>query len=663
MELLDRKDFRTMILDQRKGKGRVNWTGASLEYLEMVKENSNLARFAPGRIYDMIMKYGTRAVDPSLKTRGYEDLVQYKFFDNKIYGAYEAIHDLMRFLKASARRTETGKRICLMVGPVASGKSTIAALFKRGLELDPAPAYAIQGCPIQEDPLHLIPVEDREFWEGQLGVKIEGSLCPVCQMNIDENYTDVDGHIKWEEVPVEQFRFSEQRRKGIGTFQPSDPKSQDISELIGSVNMGKLTRFGDADARAYQFDGELQVGNRGMVEYIEILKADIKFHYILISVAQEQLLKAPRFPQMHIDSLILSHTNQTEYDSFKAEKKNEALHDRIYPIKVPYNLRVDDEVKIYEKMIRESEFADIHIAPGTLRVAAQFAILSRLTDSTKVSNFVEKMKLYNGETTEEFKKQEIDIKALRLEGRENGEGMFGISPRFIINALNVSLGMKEDKNCVNPIDIIRALRQNFEHQIGITEEDQSRFLNLLLGEKNSVSHEYKQFARKQVNMAFLYAYEEQAQTLFENYMNNAEAYCKNEKVEDSITGEFSDPDEKLMRSIEELIQVPLNSRKEFRNGIFVYKSSCLAKGEPFTFASYTPLREAIEKKLMSDLKNVVSLTIADKTSTDEKKQKRREKAFRRLVPQGREPQSHKDYCEHCANMLLAFIGEVLRKEE
>jgi len=663
MDLLERKDFRTMILDQRREKSSINWEGTALDYLEMVRENPDLARFAPGRIYDMIMRYGVRNLESSLKIRGYEDMVQYKFFDGKIFGTYEALHDIMRFLKASARRTETGKRILLLVGPVASGKSTIASLIKRGLEVDPTPVYAIKGCPIQEDPLHLIPIEDREFWEKVLGVKIEGGLCPVCQMNIDMNFTDENGHVRWEDVPVEQFRFSEQRRKGIGTFQPSDPKSQDISELIGSVNMGKLTRFGDADARAYQFDGELQVGNRGMVEYIEILKADVKFHYILISVAQEQMLKAPRFPQMHIDSLILSHTNQTEYDSFKAEKKNEALHDRIYPIKVPYNLRVDDEIKIYEKMIKESEFADIHIAPGTLRVAAQFAILSRLVESSKVSNLIEKMKLYNGETTEEFKKQEVDIKALRLEGREQGEGMFGISPRFIINALNVALGMKEDKNCVNPIDIIRTLRQNFEHQIGITEEDQARFLNLLLGEKNSVSYEYKQFARKQVNMAFLYAYEEQAQVLFENYMRNAEAFCKNEKVEDSITGEFSDPDEKLMRSIEELIQVPLNSRKEFRNGIFVYKSSCLAKGEDFTFESYSPLREAIEKKLMSDLKNVVALTIADKTSTDEKKQKRRERAIRRLVPQNRKPESHKDYCEHCANMLLAFIGEVLRKEE
>jgi len=663
MELMSRNDFKTIIMDQRVGRGGQKWEGTSLDYLQKVMENPSLTRFAPGRIYDMVAKYGSRDVDPSLKTRGYEDLIQYKFFDGKIFGTFEAIHDIMRFLKAAARRTETGKRILIMVGPVSSGKSTIAYLIKRGLERDDSPVYAIEGCPIQEDPLHLIPHEDREFWEEKLGVRIEGELCPVCQLNVDTEYSDEDGNILWENVPVEQFRFSEQRRKGIGTFQPSDPKSQDISELIGSVNMAKLTLHGETDPRAYQFDGELQVSNRGIVEYIEILKADVKFHYVLITAAQEQLIKAPRFPQMHIDTLILSHTNQTEYDSFKADKKNEALHDRMYPIMVPYNLRVEDEIKIYDKLIKESEFANIHIAPGTLRIAAQFAILSRLVESTKVTNFIEKMKLYNGETTEEFKKQEIDLKALRLEGRDQEEGMFGISPRFIINALNIALGMKEEKNCVNPIDIIRALRQNFEHQIGITEEDQGRFLNLLIGEKDSVSYEYKQFAKKQVNIAFLYAYEEQANALFDNYMQNAAAFCKKEKVFDSITGEYSDPDEKLMRSIEELIGVPVNSRTEFRNGIFVYKTDCMESGEPFTFTSYTPLKEAIEKKLMSDLKNVVTLTIADKTSTDEKKQKRREKAFRKLVPQDREPESHVDYCDHCANMLLAFIGEVLRKEE
>ena len=657
MELTNPKDFRTIIMKQRKDKPDETWTGTTLDYLMMVKENPSLARFSPGRIYDMVMENGVREIDPSMKIRGYEDLVQYKFFDHKIYGTLEPIHDLMRFMKAAARRTETGKRILIMVGPVASGKSTIAALFKKGLERFNAPVYAITGCPIQEDPLHLIPMSDREYWEKELGVMIEGELCPHCQHRIDENGT------YWEDMEVEKFKFSEQRRKGIGTFQPSDPKSQDVTELIGRVNMAKLTKHSETDPRAFEFSGELHVANRGMIEYIEILKADVKFHYVLITAAQEQLIKSPGFPQVHIDTLILSHTNQTEFDTFKADKKNEALHDRMYPVQVPYNVRIDDEIKIYEKMIRESEFADIHIAPGTLKVAASFAILSRLTPSTKVSNLIEKMKLYNGETTEEFQKQDIDIKALKLEGRERGEGMSGISPRFIINAMNIALGMKEDKKCVNPIDIIRCLREGFAHQIGVTDEELSRYMGLLIGEKDSISAEFKDWAKKQVNMAFLYAYEEQAQTLFENYMSNAEAFCKKEKVIDSITGEHSDPDERLMRSIEELISVPMNSRAEFRNGIFVYKASCIEMGDAFTFNSYTPLKEAIEKKLMSDLKNVVALTIADKTVTSEKKDKRRRRAFETLVPVDREPESHVDYCNNCANMLLAFVGEVLRKEE
>jgi serine protein kinase len=265
------------------------------------------------------------------------------------------------------------------------------------------------------------------------------------------------------------------------------------------------------------------------------------------------------------------------------------------------------------------------------------------------------MKIYNGEITEEMRKQELDVKSLKLEGRAAGEGMTGISPRFIINALNVALGMKEDKMCINPIDIIRSLRENFSHQIGVSDELRKKYIDImLLGEKDSVAYEYKQIAKKEVNMAFLVAYEEQAQSLFENYVMNAQSYCKNEKVLDSILGEYSDPDEKLMRSIEELIGVPLNSKKEFRNNIFVYKSTMLEQGKQFTFYDYTPLREAIEKKLIGDLKNVVSLTIADKTAVgNEKSKKRRGDAISKLIEHG--------YCEKCSEQLLSFVGEILRK--
>jgi len=646
--------FKKMISSQHEGKETKDWEGTVLEYLYKVKKDPEICSFAPGRIYNMVMKYGSNPADESFKIKGYEDLMKYNFFDGKIFGSLEPLHDIIRFLKAAARRTETGKRILILVGPVSSGKSTIAALLKRGLENDVVDKYAIKECPIHEEPLHLIPKADRDYWGKELGVKIEGTICPVCQHMIDENYTE-DGVVKWEDVPVESIKLSEQRRVGIGTFAPSDPKSQDVTELIGRVNMSKVARWGDTDPRAFQFDGELQVANGGMIEMIELLKTDIKLQYVLISLAQEQVIKSPGFPQMYIDTLILAHTNETEFDIFKADKKNEALHDRMYPIRVPWNLRVDDEIKIYEKMIDESDFRDIHIAPNTLRVAAQFAVLSRLVDSTKVSNKIEKMKIYNGEVIEDFQKDELDVKSLRQEGYNKGEGMSGISPRFIINAFNIALGSKEDKKCVNPIDIIRALRDNFNHHIGISDEDKERFLGLLIGDKDSVSAEYKETAKKEINMAFLYAYDDQAKTLFDNYMRNITAFCEKKKVLDSITGEYTEADEKLMRSIEELIPVPESSKTEFRNGIFVHKAASLEKGKKFSYKNYSPLKIGVEKKLMGDLKSVVSLSLADTTSTDPKAKKRREKAFKTLLKKG--------YCEECANVLLAFIGEVLRKEE
>ncbi len=646
-------DFKQAILDQRSKKENTEWEGSALDYLYLVKETPEIAQFAPGRIYNMIMKSGTEEVQDEVKTRSYEDLKKYDFFKDKIYGTLEPIHDIMRFLKASARRTETGKRVLILVGPVSSGKSTIASLIKRGLEQDTIPAYAIKGCPIQEDPLHLISLEDRPYWEDQLGIKIEGHLCPVCQMNIDNDYTE-QGKVKWEDVPVKRIVFSEQKRVGIGTLVPSDTKSQDVTELIGRVNVSKMTRYGETDPRAFEFNGELQVANRGMMEFIELLKCDSKLLYVLLTVAQEQLIKSPGFPQMYLDTLVCSHTNIVEFDTFKADKKNEALHDRMYPIFVPWNLRVDDEVKIYEKMIRESDFKGIHIAPHTLRLAAQFAILSRLTTSTKVSSLVEKMKIYNGEITEEMKKQEFDIRALREEGRAKGEGLTGISPRFIINALNVALAMKEDKKCINPIDLIRALRTNFDHHMGIEDKDKERYLAMLLGEKESISAEFKEIARKEVNMAFISAYDEQAQALFDNYVMNAGAFCRKEKILDMLTGESSDPDEKLMRQIEELAGVPVNSKNEFRNGIFVHKSSLQDRGKLFTYNDYQPLKLAIEKYLIKSLKDLVNLTLVNKSATDEKTKKRRKDVYDRLMEHG--------YCVNCAETLIQYLSEILRRE-
>jgi serine protein kinase len=522
-------DYLDELIRESKTRKDAWWEGTMKDYMSLVHANPKIAQTAPGRIYDMIIQKGTTDVPASTKISHYEDLVKYKFFEGEIFGIEEVLHDLVRFFRAGANRTETGKRILILVGPVSSGKSTIASLLRRGLEQSDTPIYAIKDCPIHEEPLHLIPRSQRPKFERLLGVKIDGDLCPVCKYRLthDERYRDDSGAgYRWEEVPVVRIQLSERSRVGIGTFQPSDPKNQDISELIGHVDLGKITKYGEGHPLGYRFDGELQVANRGLIEYIEILKCDIKFHYTLITAAQEQLVKSPGFPQTYIDTVILSHTNQTEFEKFKAAKENEALHDRMYPIYVPYNLRVADEVAIYRKLIGQSEFAGkVHIAPLTLETAGLFAVLTRLQESPACPDLLRKAKLYNGEAVLDRDKEELNVDRLWSEGREKGEGMSGISPRFIMNAINISLGAASGGHaCVNPVEMIRALRHQFEHHIGFTDEEKERYQHLLLSEKNSVLSEFREKARKEVNKAFLFAYEDQAQALFENYIQNATAF-------------------------------------------------------------------------------------------------------------------------------------------
>jgi len=652
-------DYLDSLIHKSKAHEDGLWEGTMKEYMALVHENPKIAQSAPGRIYDMIIENGTREIPEYEKLPHYEDMRRYNFFSKEIFGIEEPLHDLVRFLRAGANRTETGKRILILVGPVSSGKSTIATLLRRGLEKQDTPIYAIKGCPIHEEPLHLVPHSLRPEFEQLLGMKIEGDLCPVCKYRLttDEGYQDHSGHYKWEEMPVVQIRLSEQARVGIGTFQPSDPKNQDISELIGHVDLSKITKYGEGHPMGYKFDGEIQIANRGLIEYIEILKCDIKFHYVLITVAQEQLIKAPGFPQIYIDTLILSHTNQTEFDKFKNNKENEALHDRMYPIYVPYNLRVRDEISIYKKLISRSEFHDeVHIAPLTLEMAGLFAVLTRLTRSNLCPDLIKKAKYYNGETIMEKERDPVDVKRLWLEGKEKGEGMYGISPRFIMNALNVALGTAKDgPRCINPVDVIRALKHQFDHHIGFSEEEKNHYMSLLMAERYSALSEYRSKAKKEVNKAFLFAYEDQAEALFDNYMKNATAYCLKRKIVDPVTHEEHEPDEKLMRSIEEMVGISEAAKGEFRQGLFVFKSDALDRGDRFDFKSYLPLQEAIEKKLIADLKNIVSLTLGDKTRKDPKTLKRKEEAISKLVERG--------YCPVCAETLLQFVGDMLRKEE
>ncbi|MBS3780742.1 MAG: hypothetical protein KGY41_10130, partial [Desulfovermiculus sp.] len=373
------------------------------EYLEMVRENPEIAQLAPARLYNAVMDRGTEEIPE--RVRWGEASKRYRFFSEYMFGQEDTHEKLMQFLAAGARRTETGKRILLLMGPPAGGKSSIASMLKQGLEEYSCrvPLYAIEGCELHEEPLHLVPRHMRPKFEEAMGVKIEGDLCPQCRHKLFEHYAERDAtgdavEVKWEEVPVVRITLSERARVGISTFQPGDPKSQDISDLIGYEDVAKSARFGKADPRSYSLTGELEKANRGLIEFIEMLKCDKKFLWTLISVAQEQVIKVQgsTFPQIYTDTVILSHTNQPEFEEF-AQEKEPALHDRIYMVRVPYPLRVRDEKRVYEKLLAESNLSNIHVAPYALDVVSMFTVLTRYAKSQICEDPIKKMKYYNGD--------------------------------------------------------------------------------------------------------------------------------------------------------------------------------------------------------------------------------------------------------------------------
>jgi serine protein kinase len=613
------------------------WEGTFEDYFKIASHNPAVAELSHARIYNMIQAGGTETShlgDP-----------RYRFFADEIYGIERPLQQLVEYFHSAAQRLEVRKRILLLMGPVGGGKSTIVSLLKRGLEqysrTEAGATYAIKECPMHEEPLHLIPEDLREEMEKEYGLYIEGDLCPQCRWLLENKY---NGDIT--KIPIVRLVFSEKNRLSIGTFTPSDPKSQDISELVGGIDLSTIGEVGvESDPRAYRFDGELNIANRGLMEFVEMLKVDEKFLYVLLTLSQEQNIKTGRFAMIYADEVVVSHTNENEYQSFVGNRKSEALQDRIILVKVPYNLRVSDEVKIYEKLLGQSALENVHIAPYTLRIASTFAILTRLEASKKAGmSVMKKLRLYDGEDLEEFKQK--DIKELQEEALR--EGMEGISPRYIINRLSSAL-VRDNITCINPIDALRALRDGLDQHTGITREERERYLNFI----SEARKEYDDMARKEVQRAFVYSFEESARTLLNNYLDNVEAYCNKTKVCDPITEEDMEPDEQLMQSIEQQIGITDNAKKTFREEILIRISSLARRGQKFDYTSHERLKEAIEKKLFADLRDVVKITTSTKTPDAEQLKKSNE-VISRLV-------SDHGYCPVCANELLKYVGSLLNR--
>ena len=630
-------DILGKIQTYREEEERLNWEGTFAEYLEIVKKNPHVTQSAHSRVYHMIKDAGIEEIDGKKK---------YTFFSEQLFGLEEALERLVEeYFHPAAKRLDVRKRILLLMGPVSGGKSTLVSMLKRGLEAytrtDKGAVYAIKGCPMHEDPLHLIPHHLRDDFYEEYGIRIEGNLSPLNMMRLKEEY---DGHI--ENVLVERIFFSEDKRVGIGTFSPSDPKSQDIADLTGSIDFSTIAEFGsESDPRAYRFDGELNKANRGLMEFQEMLKCDEKFLWHLLSLTQEGNFKAGRFALISADELIVAHTNETEYRSFISNKKNEALHSRMIVMPVPYNLKVSEEEKIYKKMIRDSDVADVHIAPHTLHIAAMFSILTRLKEPKRGDiDLMKKMRLYDGKEIEGFNSADVD----ELKKEYQDEGMSGIDPRYVINRISSTI-IRKDKSSINALDVLRSLKEGFDQHPSITDDQREKYLNFI----SMVRQEYDDIAKKEVQKAFVYSYEESAKTLMDNYLDNVEAFCNRTKLHDPLTGEEMKPDEKLMRSIEEQIGISENAKKSFREEILIRISAYARKGKRFDYRSHDRLREAIQKKLFADLKDVVKITTSAHTPDEQQLKKINEVVARLIDDYG--------YNSTSANDLLRYVGSLLNR--
>jgi serine protein kinase len=637
-------DFAKLIQQDRERRQQQHWQGTFIEYLDKVKEDASLANLSHRRLHDMIDLAGLTEINPESDPRvqrlfGDEPIKTYNFFKDEFFGMERTLDKIVRYFHAAAMGGEESRQVLYLMGPVGSGKSSLVERLKRGLE-DLPPIYVIDGCPINEQPLHLIPRHLRPAFEEMLGVKIEGDLCPVCRYRLMEEFGG-----RYEEVPTRTVSFSKRGRRGIGVVPPVDPNNQDTSVLIGSEDISKLDRYSEGDPRVLELNGAFNVGNRGMVEFIEVFKNETEYLHTMITATQEKFVPAPgRHGTIYVDTCIVAHSNEAEWQKFKADHTNEAILDRIVVVKVPYNLRLSEEVKIYEKFLARSKF-EACISPHTLEIASMFAILTRLEPSAKC-DLMTKLRLYNGEeVVEKGRTKKLTVGELREDTKR--EGMFGISTRFIMKALDTALS--RNPRSIHPISVREALIAMVK-EADLPEDVRKQHLEHL---QDTLHKAYLELLEKDITKAFIYSYKEQAETLFQNYLDHAEAYVTKSKVRDPNTREELQPDEAFLKSIEEQIAIIGSAADGFRQEVIAYLWASSRRGEKITYSAYEPLKEAIERKLMNSVREL-SRIITKARTRDEEQQQKYDSMVKSLIENG--------YCEDSIDVILKYAANHLWRD-
>ncbi len=657
----------------------LHWEGSFEDYLELVRKNPRVTRNAFQRIYDMVYAHGAEEYIDNKKK-----LVRYNFFKDlqnngadAVFGLDIPMMRLMNVFKSAARGYGTERRVILLHGPVGSSKSTIVRLLKKGLEeysrtpegalytyywtlpgdlADYAGGNEVFPCPMHDEPLRLIPKEwrSRTFESLKLGtasnpLRIYGDVNPACRYifsllmeRYNGNFEKVMSHVR-----VKRLILSEQDRVGIGTFQPKDEKNQDSTELTGDINYRKIAIFGsDSDPRAFNFDGEFNIANRGIIEFVEILKLDVAFLYDLLGATQEHKIKPKKFAQTDIDEVIIGHTNEAEYKKLLNNEFMEALRDRTVKVDIPYITRVSEEVKIYDKDYKARRVGK-HIAPHTLYAASLWAVLSRLEDPKKQNlSLLQKAKLYDGKTLPGFTQD--NIKELRKEAMR--EGLDGISPRYIQDKISNALVSDKGEGCVNPFMVLNELEAGLKHHSLISSEDQRQRYSHLM---SIVKQEYEDIVKNEVQRA-ISADEDAIAKLCSNYIDNVKAYTQKEKVKNPYTGQDEEPDERLMRSIEAKIDIPESRKDDFRREIMNYIGALAVEGRQFDYKTNERLHKALELKLFEDQKDSIKLTTLVSSVVDRETQEKIDVVKNRMI-------RNYGYCEICATDVLNFVASIFAR--
>ena len=616
----------------RREAALYEWKGTFADYLAMVIKNPSMVKLAHARVRDAVLAKG---VDTSPAGEPI-----YRLFENDIFGMEDVLKSIVEHFEAAARGTETRKRILLLLGPPASGKSTIVALIKKALEdytrTDEGAVYALAGCPMQEEPLHLIPDALRPVLKEQYGIEIEGDLNPRNRHLLRTKY---NGDIA--EAPVERVVFSEHEAVGIGYYVATNPNS-DSSLLVGSIDTGRLEGSRtEVAGQAFRMDGEFNVANRGLIELVEMFKADRHLLTTLLGLAQEQVIKMEKFGAIYADEVIIGHSNEGDFNTFALDEHSEALKDRITAIHVPYNLRVSEDVKIYEKVMAGRQERGVTIAPLSLRIAATYAVLSRLQPPSRQGmTLLDKMRLYDGRMVGAYTRQDV----VEMKQHHVGEGMSGISPRYVMNRI-ATVASAPNIKCVTPLAVIDSLWRGITENVSLDQSGRAASIGLIT---DTVS-EYNELAVSEIQRAYKDSFDDTAAIMLTGYLRNARTYCSEE-------GSDEDYDEREMQEMERAIGIRERDKRAFREEIDHLAALYNRREHRFTYTTEPRLKAAIEARLFPSVRELNAALMRPRQA-----RQRAEWTNRRILIVKRLIEKN-GYCAVCAEDTLEYVTQFLQNK-